>query len=192
MSGRWPEAALKSILAILLLALAGCTVMVPQYRGEDAGYRFILHQPVTIPADRTRVYIQGGRVSTGFNSYAVSCSLEVRTLAEEPRTVQPDTFVVYRIQQFFEEVAAAHWKPVQLASLRLADAAVDGGPSDIFRGFHFWLHSDQQPDVLRLTCRGVFAAPWEAYPPTYEEIVETLGEVADLKSATETIPPGKF
>ncbi len=181
----------QCIFAILLLALAGCAAMAPRYQGGDTGYRFILHQPVTIPAGRARVYIQDGKVLSGFDSYEVSCSLEVRTLARKARTVKPDTFVVYRIQQFFEEVAAARWRPVQLASLKLT-SVFGSGPSDIYRGYHLWLHSDRQPDVLRLTCRGVFAAPWRAYPPTYEEMVETLGKVADLKPATETIPPGRF
>jgi hypothetical protein len=181
------------LLVLSVLWLAACSALAPRYAGEDTGYRLILHQALTVPAEKTRVFLQGGKVLSGygFDSYAVSCNLEVRKLEDHPRRIEPDTFVVYRIQQFFEEVAMGNWKATRVAGLGLAGAAVDAGPSDIFRGYHFWLHSDRQPDVMRLTCRGVFAAPWEAYPPTYQEIVETLGKVASLKPVNETIEPGR-
>jgi hypothetical protein len=101
-----------------------------------------------------------------------------------------DTFVVNRVQQMQEEVAS--WRTVKLASLQLSDAAVDSSPPDIFRGWHFWLHSDKQPNVLRMTCRGVFAEPWEAELPTLAEIRQALGDIASLKTGTEVIIPGSF
>jgi len=180
-------------LLLLLPALPGCSGLVPDYSGEDSGYRLILNQQVRVPAERTRVFIQGGRVTgTAFDSYEVSCNLEVRKLADHERRIEPDTFVVTRVQEFFEEVADTGWRPVQLASLELAGAAFDSSPADIFRGWHFWLHSDRQPDVMRLTCRGVFAAPWEARTPDYGEIVATLGEVATLQPLAEAIQPGTW
>ncbi len=174
---------------ILLLTACG----VPDYTDEDSGYRLVLHRAVTIPPQRARIYIQNGRVvGTSFDSYQVSCSLEVRTLSDRPQVVEPDTFVVNRVQAFFEEVAASGWRPAQVAGVGLAGADVDSGPSDLFRGWHFWLHSPRQPQVLRLTCRGVFAAPWEAEPPTFEEMAAALGPVASLERATGTFAPGRF
>lgn len=174
-----------------ILLLAACVRYVPDYSDQDSGYRLILHQEVVVPPERTRIFIQNGRiVGTGFDSYQVSCNLEVRKLLEQAQRIEPDTFVVNRIQQFFEEVAA--WKPVRVASVGLAGADVDGGPSMIFRGWHLWLHSPTQPDVIRLTCRGAFAEPWEAYLPTFDEVQATLGSVATLKTASETIEPGQF
>jgi len=185
---------MRSVLGLLVFfGLTGCNGLLPDYSGQDAGYRLVLHQVVIVPPERTRVFIQGGRITgTGFDSYEVSCNLEVRKLVDREQRIKPDTFVVNRIQEFFEEVADAGWRPVQLASLELTGAAVDASPSDIYRGWHFWLHSDRQPDVLRLTCRGVFAAPWEAKTPTYREIAAALGELATLKPVTETTPPGRF
>ncbi|RTZ73354.1 MAG: hypothetical protein DSZ00_03040 [Gammaproteobacteria bacterium] len=185
---------MKQWLLLLSLGLmGGCVSFLPDYSDRDAGYRLILHQPIVIPPQRTRIFIQGGRiVGTGFDSYEVSCNIEVRKLKDEPQRIEPDTFVVNLVQDFFEEVAAIGWKAQTVAGLGLAGADVDGSPSMIYRGYHFWLHSPTQPDVIRLTCRGVFADPWEAYPPTYEEIEATLGRVASLKPVTETIQPGRF
>ncbi len=184
---------MRYLLPVFSLLLAGCVGFLPDYSDEDAGYRLILHQPIIIPPQRTRIFIQEGKITgTGFNSYEVSCNIEVRKLKDEPQRIEPDTFVVNRVQAFFEEVAASGWKPQTLAGLGLAGAAVDASPSNIFRGWHFWLHSEKQPDVIRLSCRGVFAAPWEAVPPTFEEIAWTLGTIASLKPVAETIQPGKF
>ncbi len=183
---------MKRILLLLLLSLlGGC--LLPDYRDEDSGYRLVLHRPVTVPPERARVFIQEGRVTgTGFDSYRVSCNLEVRRLSERPQVIEPDTFVVNRVQAFFEEVARNRWSPRRLAGLGLAGGEVDSGLSDIFRGWHFWLHSPRQPDVIRLTCRGVFAAPWEAVPPTLEEIAEALGAVATLKRGAGALLPGRY
>jgi len=184
----------KYLFPVLLsLFLAGCVRFLPDYSGEDAGYRLILHQPIVIPPQRTRIFIQEGKIAgTGFNSYEVSCNIEVRKLKEESQRIEPDTFVVNRVQEFFEEVADTGWRPETLAGLGLAGADVDSSPSDIFRGWHFWLHSEKQPDLIRLTCRGVFAEPWEAVPPTFEEIAWTLGNIASLKPVAETLQPGRF
>ncbi len=171
----------RLLAALALLLTAGCNPLLPDPNGHDTGYRLILEKAVTIPPGHTRVHLQNGRITgTTFDSYQPSCSLEVRDLAEEPQTVAPDTFIVHHIQHFFEEVAARIWHRQQLAGLALAGADVDAGPSDIFEGWHFWLHSERQPRVLRLTCRGIFAEPWEARPPTFEEIATALGPVARL------------
>jgi hypothetical protein len=69
---------------------------------------------------------------------------------------------------------------------------VDASPADIFLGYHFWLHSDNQPDVLRMTCRGVFAEPWEAEYPTLEEIAVALGDYAELQGRSARLAPGQY
>jgi len=183
----------RNWLLLPLWLLGACQSLGPDYNGEESGYRLTLHQTVRIPPGKARIYIQNGRVvGTGFDSYQASCSLEVRHLGERAQRIEPDTFVVNRIQQFFEEVASSGWAPARLAGLGLAGAAVDGGPSMIYRGWHFWLHSRRQPNVLRLSCRGVFADPWEADPPTFDEIAAALGDVATLAHAGGKLAPGKL
>lgn len=185
---------MKSAVLFILsgLLLSACSSWVPDYSDQDSGYRLVLHQPLTVAAGNARVYLQGGKMlpSLGFNQYAVSCNLEIRKLSEQPQTIEADTFVVTRVQHLMEEVAS--WQPVVLASLTLAGADVDSSPADIFLGYHFWLHSEGQPDVLRMTCRGVFSEPWNAQYPTLGEIAAALGDLATLDTGTAAIPPGRF
>lgn len=177
---------------VALLLLAGCTSWLPDYSGQDSGWRLVLHKPLTVAGENTRVFLQDGKMlpSLGFNQYRPACNLEVRQRAPRPRRIEPGRFVVNRIQPLREEVAS--WRPVMLASLSLADAAVDASPADIFLGYHFWLHSDNQPDVLRMTCRGVFAEPWEAEYPTLEEIAVALGDYAELQGRSARLAPGQY
>ena len=163
--------------------------LLPDYKDRDAGYRLVLHRVVEVPPQRARVFIQGGKLlGSGFDSYEVSCNLEVRHLSDQVQRIEPDTFVVNVVQAFFEEVASCSgWKAQMLAG-----AAVDASPSNIFRGWHFWLHSPRQPDVIRLTCRGVFAEPWEAVPPSFDEIAQALGDIATLELVGRDLQPGAF
>ncbi|WP_456375121.1 hypothetical protein [Thiolapillus sp.] len=183
---------IRLFFAGLLVALGGCSSWLPDYTAQDSGWRLVLKKPLTVSADNTRVFLQDGQMlpSLGFNQYKPACNLEVRQLSSQVRTIEPDTFVINRIQPLREEVAS--WRPVQLVSLRLANAAVDTSPADIFLGYHFWLHSDKQPDVLRMTCRGVFAEPWEAEYPTLEEIAFVLGAYADLQPGSARLMPGQY
>ena len=176
----------------LVLTLAGCSSWVPDYSGEDSGYRVVLHKTLTVSPGNARVFLQQGKMlpSLSFNQYDISCSFEVRKLSEQPQTIEADTFVVTRIQHLMEEVAS--WRPVRLASLTLAGADVDSSPADIFLGYHFWLHSEKQPDVLRMTCRGAFSEPWDAQYPTLGEITAALGSWASLKTGAQSIQPGSY
>lgn len=176
--------------ALLLSAvlIAGCNSWLPDYRDQDSGYCLVLQQSLTVAPGNARVYLQGGKMlpSLGFNQYEVSCNLEIRKLSELPKSIETDAFVVTRIQHLMEEVAS--WRRVALASRNLAGAEVDSSPADIFLGYHFWLYSGKQPNVLRMTCRGVFAEPWEAQYPTLGEIAAALGDKARLET-TGTCQP---
>jgi hypothetical protein len=56
-----------------------------------------------------------------------------------------------------------------------------GGSASYYDGYHFWLDSDVEPEVRRMTCYGVFAQPFELYPPTIEEINAAIRGVAELR-----------
>ena len=59
----------------------------------------------------------------------------------------------------------------------------DQGTPMVSQGYHFWLDSEQQPEVLRLSCRGAFDDMWETQPPSIEEIQQTMGDLAELQLA---------
>jgi hypothetical protein len=168
------------VLAALLLA--GCETPTARkdqgspYYAVPVGATLELHQALEIRPGATRAWIQGGEVVAGINSYVPNCNIEVgRRDDSQPQLVQPDRFRVRRTQSFFEWVVEAAPAP------RYADAVDDGGASMVYEGYHLWLESAAQPDVRRLSCRGVYAMPSDARPPSIVEIRAALGDVATLR-----------
>jgi len=186
---------LKVFISILIIALlTGCNNYFTAPDGSlDAGYRVILHKPLTIVPEVSRVFLQAGEAfpQYGLNEYEPHCSFEVRkVLPEQPQTIEPDTFKVTRVQYLIEEIV---WlRPVQVATLQLTYGAMSRSPSDIFEGYHFWLYSENQPDVLRMTCRYILTEPWNSRPPTWEEMRFALGGIATLNAGTDSLRPGQF
>ena len=175
----------RSAWLFAVLAMAGCTGGVRDdaaggYRELD-GAVLVLNQAVRVPGGRARVFLQSpdgrspGQVTGGgFNSYRPHCALEIRAVEHDGWTVEPGEFRVTRVQRTIDMVVGRE------APIRLAQFGLDGGQS-YYDGFHFWLASDTQPDVMRLTCYGVYAAPYELFPPTLGEIALALGDVATLR-----------
>jgi len=50
----------------------------------------------------------------------------------------------------------------------------------MWRGYHLWLESEEQPDVLRMTCKGAFSTTWDVRPPSLDDLRIVFGEVATL------------
>ena len=176
------------------LALAACAAAVKgdvssPYYAVPVGSTVELHRSVTIPPGRTRVFIQNGVVSTGFDSYRTSCALEITELdRDDPQIVEPDTFRVRDVQRIsLEEVVEA--APLRLAALGgLLRVADDGGAPMVYEGWHLWLESPRQPGVRRLSCRGEFADVAVAEPPSIREIRDALGDLATLELAGPSSP----
>lgn len=198
----FPLRSLAVLAPAAMLLLGGCAAQVrgdlgSPYYAVPEGSTLELHRPVTIPPGRTRVFLQDGEVSTGFDSYRTSCALEITELADRPRMVEPDSFRVTRTQRIMlEEVVEA--EPLRLAAVGFGFgigfgpflATDDGGAPMVYEGWHLWLESPRQPGVRRLSCRGVFADVAEAEPPSIREIREALGGLASLVIAGPTSPAG--
>lgn len=171
----------SSVLAGLLLV--GCST--PTARKDEAspyyavpvGAMLELHQALEIRPGVTRTWIQGGEVVAAINSYAPNCNIEVGKRDDSQRQlVRPGLFRVRRTQSFFEWVVEAAPPP------RYASAMDDGGgASMVYQGYHLWLENATQPDVRRLSCRGVYGMPSDAAPPSIVEIRAALGGVATLR-----------
>jgi len=93
--------------------------------------------------------------------------------------VNPDDFLIQQVQALTTEVVQL--KTIKVAALQLA-FGMDGddGASQMFEGYHFWLQSQKQPQVLRMSCYGVFEEPGWLRPPTLLEIRATLGDIASI------------
>lgn len=149
---------------------------------QNRAGELVLQRPLTIPAHRGWVYIQGGQVydSPGYISfqavdqYYTYCRLELRRRSDHSLVVQPGRFRIVDVRRGEELVQRA---PLQVAAteLRLASA---GGAAVAQRIFH--LHSDAEPRIARLYCAH-WDDPWSAEPPSIAQIQRTLGEIMTLQ-----------
>lgn len=167
-----------------MAVLSGCALLsVP----EDSSSPFFrvppgsvleLHEPLPIPPGRATVWLQRGGVAAGQDWWYPGCSIEVRTLDREAvQTLRPGRFVVRRVQQIEITAIPSTVGAVMVASL---DSVNSGGERWFWLGYHLWLESAEQPDVLRLSCVGAYARAFEVRPPSIDEIRAALGRVATL------------
>ena len=180
---------MKRFLAMLLALLAaGCSqrYMVNDdldyaYNLPPVGSTLELKKPITVPAGEVRIFLQRGELfkKSDFDRYEPSCSFELRTLADVPREIQPDTFIVTKVERIMQQVVQVE-KP---APGFVKTAFDDGGKPMVVHGYHLWLGSDKQPDVMRMTCRGYFDDINRADPPSLNDVTQSLGDYADLKLA---------
>jgi hypothetical protein len=141
----------------------------------------VLKRDIQIPAGRARVYLQNDKTGTddpmsagGFDSYEPHCAFEISRVDHAGFRVKAETFAVTQIQRTVVRVVGR--APVMLAAF----GPWIGGQA-YYSGYHFWLASDTQAEVRRMTCYGVYAEPYELYPPTLKEINAALGAVAELR-----------
>jgi hypothetical protein len=145
-----------------------------------AGGTVNLRQPLPVRAGQARVFLQHGKVSSGVDFYAPQCDFEIRSVKHQGVTIQPDIFRILRVQHVMEQVVQAD-SPIKVASLNLAGLDDSAGISQYFEGYHFWLESPKQPQVMRMSCYGVHAEPGVLQPPTLNEIRATLGDIASIE-----------
>jgi len=139
---------------------------------------FQIHQPITIPADRASVFIQEGKTRGGsFNHFMPHCRLEVRNVLEVPQVVQPGEFTVTRVYRDLPPVVAL--KPVHYADSG-ASSSDSGLPMDLIYVIYMRLSSEEQPDVLNITCGGSTDDPSAVAPPSIYGIRSALGGLASL------------
>lgn len=173
---------------MLFIFLAGCQANagnidpLPAYTMIKPGAQLILNKPLIIPANKARVYLQGG-VTVHENSvdrYYANCSLEVRTIQTSPQQIKADTFSIQKVSRDEE---ASYSKLIYASSRRLTGrlASDDDGPVSHENWVtHFYLRSTSQPDVFRLSC-----AHWEDpadFRPRHLSITEIKKAVGDYFS----------
>jgi hypothetical protein len=179
------------IVVSLAALLAGCPQQTVRTNMQSndyrtlAGSRLQLLQPLDIPPGRTRLFIQHGKVLQGNSAdqYDTQCNFEVEDLSKQVQRIEPDSFLIERVQALTEPVVLT--RPVMVAALggvaSLAGVG-DDGASDIFQGYNFWLSSARQPQVMRLTCVGAYDTPSDARAPTLQEIRKTLAGIARIET----------
>ena len=181
-----------SLLCVSLI-MASCTQYSNQYsnrdRPGDAHYQFqkiYINEVVVIPPGQARLFFQDGNIVTAFDHYKPNCNIEVKRLDDKNgQQIKPSWFTVTAVQQTLEEVVNLEFdQKVHMARMGGVENGTwfslwDDGPSDIYRGYHFYL-SGEDKNVYRLSCRGAYAAPHEAELPSYNEIKHALGDIISL------------
>lgn len=179
-------------MKILIIALAATLFLVGCQRSStvrDAeinrwvlldGAQLHVRQPLPVAAERARVFIQDGAVRGGFNNYKTHCAFEIESIDHDGVMIEPDTFQIVRVQHSLVRVVQA--QPRIYASLRFAFVGLGGGGSSSYHeGYHFWVYSERQPEVMRMSCYGVYAQPYELEAPTLAEIRDALGGLAEIQ-----------
>lgn len=183
-----------SLFLIPLFMLTGCKAVYTTYSGQPSiaaskGSKIFINEKIEIKPGVTRVFIQDGIIVGGFNHFKTSCNMEVRKKDEENwQFIEPGEYSITGSQSTLENVVQKKsLKPVMLAASNLAfygrpmlASSVNDSPSDIYLGIHYYL-AGPDANVMRLSCRGAYAAPWEAEYPTRTEIVQALGNIINIK-----------
>jgi len=140
-----------------------------------AGSSLVLNREITIPAEYLSVFIQNGYVKNfrDIDKYYPYCKFEVRTRQGRDTVIRPDTFIIHRYTTD-EIIVQGHSSPFR----RIAEDG-GGGPSFIEMFRVMYLHSELQPDVLRVACGH------RAVSPNYDhltiaEVRKTLGDLMSL------------
>ena len=183
-------------VAVLLsvLFLSSCNLSryyVPTTVKEllPVGSHLRLTQAIEIPADRSTVYIAGGRVMPfkNYNTvdvYKPYCEFGPDGESSQPRRVLPDRFEITRIVEWEKYLGS-------LETVRVASAAEDkkrrpdvfgvgtlfeddGGPSIVMYATILSLRSDNQPEIKKMVC-GHWEELGKVEPLTLEQLKSALG-----------------
>lgn len=184
---------LSILLTALMGVLGGCALSAPKHLMDvQPGEHFYLKQPITIPAGKTRQFIQFGELSgSHFNHSEPHCRIEIYELKAQDTVIQPQKFAISRVQLGEEEIALNR-KSVQLAANEYGSypsnqlvLAYDQQRPETMDLVHLYLKSESQPNVYRLTCAGALSdgnlmdAP-RSYRPQRDKINQILGKIGTV------------
>lgn len=173
-------------IVLCCLLLWGCEARVREsvpgpWVEIPPGSRLVLIEPVAIPQGRARAFLGRGRAGT---SQDASCALEVRRIEHEGiQTVAAGAITITRVQDYTALVSRQDPRPALDSGPRfqLASHGDSGGSQMVRFGYHFWLDTHHDPNLMRLTCLGRLDDPASTRPPTLAEIQSALGDQARLE-----------
>lgn len=143
-----------------------------------------LHQNVTIPAHRTRVFFQDKRSLYGIDEYYPHCELRVRYLSQQTQTVEADRFTIDEVFGTLDQVVSNdRSRVVTVGATVIAGGGGNGGGNGEGRQMYLYfmaLHSDQQPQVTCPVRGGALLEPAFADYPSLQDIQTAIGDYATL------------
>ncbi len=178
----------RIILFIPLIMLTACQGLPTKsedspYYDIPAGSILVLNETITIPAERTSVYLQNGKILhySMVDPYYPHCQFDVRTIKDTSQIVSRDKFIIYKV---------GHWTSaidngIKRVGLRILSSGGNGLSPQTYATI-LYLQSDRQPDVLTMTCQH-WEDPVDAEFLTIKQIRRTLGSVFTLELLKESI-----
>ena len=146
------------------------------------GWILELQQDVAIPAGRTRVFFQDGRLLYRINEYKPHCQLRVRAISEQPQVVHAGRFTIDKVFGSVDEIVSND--RIHLAAAGAAVIAGGGGNGNgegrLIYFYFLGLHADKQPHVTYLVCGGASDEPALTDYPTIQDIYTSMGDYATL------------
>jgi|LGOV01.1.fsa_nt_gb hypothetical protein len=182
----------KVIVLLFVLSTIACSV--PQVKNPinvkallPPGSTLRLTQKLTIPKDRSFIYIAKGKVAAlkNYNTvdiYEPYCMFYVNKEVPYQREVLPDEFKVTKIiewERYFSKldimnVMSNYRKKPEF--IKTGYASDDGAPGIVMYATIISLHSNKQPEIEKLVC-GHWNYPHEIEPLTLEEMKFALGDL---------------
>ena len=135
-----PRLTLASLISGLAL-LTGCSAALvtdpnaPNYV-PTPGSKVTVKQRIEVSAGQTRIFLQRGKLITKpsqLDHYWPNCNLEINTLAETSRYIEPGVYTVTRTTRQEKEVVMQQTKHIQLAAVGFGGVLARGdGPAMLF------------------------------------------------------------
>jgi hypothetical protein len=182
---------MKAIWIGLVLWLGGCTGLqsadpASPYYAYSAGWTVQLNRPLAIPPGAATVRLQYGRIArrNSVQEQDPFCIVELDTVRDEPQTLQPGRFEVWRVTRSVNPIAAAVKSPLIKAG-HLDD---DGDPSFLYFITEFRLRDPTQPELRGMRCAWNQMAPGNRALMRHLTLDEIRGALGDWITL---IPPGE-
>ncbi|MDX1606442.1 MAG: hypothetical protein R3202_09630 [Candidatus Competibacterales bacterium] len=173
---------MRFLICLSCLLLAGCQQLYPYaetspHYGVPEQSVLVLNQPLRVAPGRLSVYLQDGQAYTSApDRYQPYCKFELRHKRATMQRVTPDRFRVRRATRHWTASAPLPARPVAVG-LPLID---EDGPSFLVYSSFFHLHSERQPEVLKMTCE-YWGDPATGRFLSIAQIRRTLGEIFTLE-----------
>jgi hypothetical protein len=185
--GSRPASRCIPVCLVLVAVLSGCTMQhIPKEESRfysiKTGSKLVLNRSLTIPRNEVSVHLQNGKVLPyrEVRQYYPNCKFELFPISEQPRTVEPDTFVIHRIVNEMQEVSAA--RPRYASTADGMGYADNGGPMVYNFNTTLYLDSAVQPDVYRMSCRQLDDL-WKTEYLSIDEMRQAWGKIFTLQLA---------
>lgn len=181
---------MKTIATALVLLLGGCASLespdpASPYYAYSSGWVLRLNQPLTIPAGAATLRLQYGGIvpRNGVQEHDAYCVFELNTVRDEPQTLQPERFEVWRVTRRVETIAASATPFIKAALVN-----DDTTPSFLYYKTEFHLRDAAQPNIRNMTCA------WDQMAPGNRALMRhlTLGDIQGaLGGWISLVPPGE-